>query len=119
MSDGQDGKVSFAVLFDQHSSYCICAYQPILTYRIFSDVRNAPQGKHMRLFEAFQLPSLQFKFFFFLKKKRVRAVLAFRQVSMNSHVTKQLQATVPVTLLQFRPSESSFVFLCLRHVCRL
>ena len=30
---------------------------------------------------------------------------------MNSHVTKQLSATVPVILLQFRPSESSFACL--------
>ena len=36
----------------------------------------------------------------------------FRQkISMNSHVMKQQYATVPVTLLQFRPSESSFVSL--------
>ena len=30
---------------------------------------------------------------------------------MNSHVTNQLQITVPVTLLLFRPSESPFASL--------
>ena len=61
-----------------------------------------------RHLEALQLPSLQF----WLASKSVRAVLVFRQkVSINSHVTNQLLATVPVTLLQFRPSESSFASL--------
>ena len=99
-------KVSFTVLLLQQY---FCAYQASSLEEIHSsDVHNAPFGTGKRHLEAFQLPSLQS----WLASKSVRAVLAFRQkVSMNSHVTKQLQATVPVTLLQFRPSESSFASL--------
>ena len=73
-----------------------CTYQPSSLEEIHSsDVRNTPFGTDKRHLEAFQLSSLQF----WLASKSVRAVLVFRQkVSMNSHVTKQLLATVPVTL---------------------
>ena len=57
----------------------------------------------MRQLEAPHLPSLQF----WLVSRTVRAVLAFHQkVFVNSRATNQLQVTVPVTLLLFRPSES-------------
>ena len=73
-----------------------------------SGVRNAPFGTDMGHLEASPLPSLQF----WLVLKIVRAVLAFHQrVSVNSRVTNQLQVTVPVTLLLFRPSESPFASL--------
>ena len=62
----------------------------------------------MKHLEAFQLPSLQF----WLVSQIVQAVLEFGQrVSMNSRVANRSQATVPVTLLLFRPSESAFAFL--------
>ena len=69
---------------------------------------TVPFLKQKRHLEAFQLPSLSF----WLVVQSARAPLVFRQqVVMNSHVTKQLFATVPVTLLQFRPSESLFASL--------
>ena len=106
---GWEVKVSFTVLLQHFLPIAFCAYQPSSLEEFHSsDVRNAPYGKDMRHLEAFQLPSLQF----WLASKSVRAVLVFRQmISMNSHVTNRLQVTMPVTLLLFRPSESSFVSL--------
>ena len=103
-------KVSFTIFLLQHFLLiAFCAYQPSSLEECHSsDVCNATFGTDVRHLEAFQFPSLQF----WLASKSVRAVLVFREkVSMNSYVRKHLQATVPVSLLQFRPSESSFASL--------
>ena len=91
------------------SSYCFFAYHPSLLEEIhFSDVRNDPSRTGMRHLVASHFPSLQF----WPASKIVRVVLVLRRkVSMNSLATNPLQATVPVILLLFRPSESPFASL--------
>ena len=103
-------KISFTVPSSSTvSSCCFDAYQPSSLEEIHSsDAHNALFGTEKTHLQAFQLPSL----WLWLVLQTLRAVLVFRhRVAMNSHVTKQLKATVPVTLLHFHPCESLFAFL--------
>ena len=93
------------------SSCCFGAYQPSSLEEIHSsDARKVPFGTEKTHLETFQLPSL----LFWHDSLSVRDVLVFRhQVATNFHVMEQLLATMPVTILQFRPPfaslRSSFV----------
>ena len=95
---------------------CYCSYRPSPLEEIHSfGVRNVPSGTGMRHHEASQLLYLQFS----PLSRIVRAVLAFhRRVSMNSNVTNQLQATVPVTLFAV-PCLNLLSLLCPLCLCGL